>query len=54
VVETLAYDAWGKRRNANWTDMTGLLPLPTLRRPGYTGHEGLNDIGAFFVGCCSH
>jgi RHS repeat-associated protein len=45
VVETLAYDAWGKRRNANWTDMTGLLPLPTLRRPGYTGHEGLNDIG---------
>jgi RHS repeat-associated protein len=46
VVDTFAYDAWGARRNpGDWNDYAGQPPLPTLRRPQFTGHERLHDIG---------
>lgn len=46
VVQTLAYDAWGARRDpSNWTDYAAQPPAPTLRQPQYTGHEGLHDVG---------
>ena len=46
VVETVAYDAWGARRNpTNWTDYAGQPPAPSLRRPTFTGHETLHDVG---------
>jgi RHS repeat-associated protein len=45
LVDTLSYDAWGKRRNSDWTDATGQPSTPLLRRPAFTGQEGLHDVG---------
>jgi RHS repeat-associated protein len=46
VVDTQAYDAWGAARNpSDWTDYTATPPPPELRRPQYTGHEALHDVG---------
>jgi RHS repeat-associated protein len=43
VAETLSYDPWGKRRNADWSNATGpIFPSETPR--GYTGHEHLDDV----------
>ncbi len=36
VLERLAYDAWGKRRNTNGTDAATITPQTPY---GYTGHE---------------
>jgi len=42
VAEDLSYDAWGKRRNSNWSsDAFTLLNITTR---GYTGHEMLDDV----------
>ncbi|MHB8747410.1 MAG: RHS repeat domain-containing protein, partial [Gammaproteobacteria bacterium] len=43
VVERLSYDAWGKRRNGNWTDATS--PIFSITHHGFTGHEHLDDVG---------
>jgi RHS repeat-associated protein len=45
VLERMAYDAWGKRLNANGTtDPNGVLnPASTDR--GFTGHEHLDELG---------
>lgn len=44
VLQRLAYDAWGLRRNPNGTDDTGgSLGAPTSR--GYTDHEHLPVVG---------
>lgn len=48
VSERMSYDAWGKRRNANWETMqlSDLFAFksPTTNR-GYTGHEQLDSMG---------
>ena len=44
VVERLAYDAWGKRRNTNGTGDPGNALRPAIDR-GYTGHEQLDEGG---------
>ncbi|MEM6649828.1 MAG: RHS repeat-associated core domain-containing protein [Pseudomonadota bacterium] len=43
VVERLAYDAWGKRRNADGTDDTGGTLTSDTTPRGFTGHEMLDD-----------
>ncbi|MHB8474523.1 MAG: toxin TcdB middle/N-terminal domain-containing protein, partial [Gammaproteobacteria bacterium] len=43
IVERLSYDAWGKRRNGNWTDATS--PIFSITHHGFTGHEHLDDVG---------
>jgi RHS repeat-associated protein len=43
VVLKLSYDAYGKRRNSNWTDATGPIAEPTSR--GFTGHEMDDESG---------
>ncbi|MHB8744744.1 MAG: RHS repeat domain-containing protein, partial [Sulfuricaulis sp.] len=43
VVERLSYDAWGKRRNGDWTDATS--PIFSITHHGFTGHEHLDDVG---------
>ncbi len=43
--ENLSFDAWGKRRQANWADATS--PILSLSTIGFTGHEmddGINLI----------
>jgi RHS repeat-associated protein len=42
LIENLSYDAWGKRRNANWSDPASQLYASQSRR-GFTGHEHLDD-----------
>jgi RHS repeat-associated protein len=44
VLERLAYDAWGKRRNTNGTDdPAGSITSSTTR--GFTGHEHIASVG---------
>jgi RHS repeat-associated protein len=44
VLERLAYDAWGKRRNTNGTDdPAGAVTSATTR--GFTGHEHIASVG---------
>jgi len=44
VIERQSFDAFGARRNVNWSDPTGLLTsLETTR--GFTGHEQLDEVG---------
>ncbi|MED5621549.1 RHS repeat domain-containing protein [Ideonella sp. BN130291] len=43
VTERMSYDAWGKRRNIDATDL-GATPVARTDR-GYTGHEMLDNIG---------
>jgi RHS repeat-associated protein len=42
VAERLSYDAWGKRRNPNWTDATQIINTELTR--GFTGHEHIDDV----------
>ncbi|MBA2492883.1 MAG: hypothetical protein H0V34_14755, partial [Gammaproteobacteria bacterium] len=42
VVERLAYDAWGKRRQPDWSDAAGQQSSAVTPR-GFTGHEHLDD-----------
>jgi RHS repeat-associated protein len=44
VLEELSYDAWGKRRNADWTPMRQQV-VSVLFARGFTGHEHLDLFG---------
>ena len=50
VVQRLAYDAWGKRRNANGADEPLAQSIPSLldqnaqTNRGFTGHEHLEEL----------
>ena len=48
VVARISYDAWGKRRNADWTEATTNLEEITANS-GYTGHESISDLGLGLV-----
>ena len=43
VLEQLSYNAWGQRRNANWT--AGTPARSTSVNRGYTDHEMLDGVG---------
>ncbi len=44
AIERHSFDAFGARRNVNWSDPTGMLTsLETTR--GFTGHEQLDEVG---------
>ncbi|MEM9775891.1 MAG: RHS repeat-associated core domain-containing protein, partial [Chloroflexota bacterium] len=43
IVEHLSYDAWGKRRNSDWSASAN--DLASEYRYGFTGHEMLDEIG---------
>ncbi len=44
VIERHSFDAFGARRNVDWSDPTGLLSSVETTR-GFTGHEQLDDVG---------
>jgi hypothetical protein len=44
VANNLAFDVWGKRRNANGSPATTALTSNTTNR-GYTGHKMLDNVG---------
>ncbi len=44
VTNQYSYDAWGKRRNTNWTAATSPI-ITTATIHGFTGHEMMDDIG---------
>ena len=44
VVESLSFDAFGKRRNVNWSDATSQIVAQNTKR-SFTGHEYLDDVG---------
>jgi YD repeat-containing protein len=44
IQDQYSYDAWGKRRNNNWTDATTLITT-TDTIHGFTGHEMMDDVG---------
>jgi RHS repeat-associated protein len=48
VVEALSYDAFGKRRNPDWTPSTQRLGSSLTK--GYTGHEQLDHLGLIHMG----
>ena len=48
VVEELSYDAFGKRRNADWTPSVTRI-MSSLTK-GYTGHESLDHLGLVHMG----
>ncbi len=45
VVERLAYDPWGRRRNANGTQDASCTLIGQTTERGYTLHEHLDDVG---------
>ena len=45
VVEQQSYDAFGKRRNSDWTDIAGPTPVSPVTDRGYTGHEHIDEVG---------
>lgn len=43
ILEELSYDAWGKRRNTDWTPIQTVEPFSPLKTPrGFTGHEHID------------
>ena len=44
VVERMSYDAFGKRRTANWRSGNDII-APALTNRGYTGHEHIDEMG---------
>lgn len=44
VAERLSYDAWGQRRNPNWSAAQTTLTSQVTKH-GYTGHEHLDSVG---------
>ena len=44
LIESLSYDAFGKRRNVDWSDAAGQINAQTTKR-SFTGHEYLEDVG---------
>ena len=46
VLEQMSFDAWGKRRNIDWTPMVSTTAyITTLTTRGFTGHEQLDSVG---------
>ncbi|PHS71316.1 MAG: hypothetical protein COB22_07365 [Cycloclasticus sp.] len=45
VVESQSYDAHGKRRNADWSDISGNPAPSTSTDRGFTGHEHIDEVG---------
>jgi RHS repeat-associated protein len=45
----MSYDAWGLRRNPDWSDATGGLPYVDGAR-GFTGHEDLPEVSLIHMG----
>ncbi len=48
IVQKMSFDAWGKRREVDWTALSGtaLLAFDTsITTRGYTGHEMLDPVG---------
>ncbi len=43
--EILSFDAWGKRRQGDWTDASLTAPIVSLTSQGFTGHEMDDGIG---------
>ena len=40
IIEQMSFDAWGKRRNIDWTPMVSSTAyITTLTTRGFTGHE---------------
>jgi RHS repeat-associated protein len=48
VLERLSFDAFGKRRNPDWTPATGAI-VSSLTK-GFTGHEQLDSLGLIHMG----
>ncbi len=44
ILERRSYDAFGARRNPDWTQKTLSTATPSTTR-GYTGHEDDDDVG---------
>jgi len=40
-----SFDAWGKRRQGNWTDASLTSPIISLTSQGFTGHEMDDGVG---------
>ncbi|HLB31798.1 MAG TPA: hypothetical protein VJN91_09730 [Gammaproteobacteria bacterium] len=47
VDEYLSYDAWGKRRDSDWSEAAGQLYATNTKR-GYTSHEHLEGAGLVY------
>ena len=45
MITTQSYDPHGKRRNSDWTDISGTIPPPTTTDRGFTGHEHIDTVG---------
>ena len=45
VIAEQNFDAWGRKRNVNTWDYTGVQSVPDWLYRGYTGHEHLPDFG---------
>ncbi len=44
IVERMSYDAFGKRRTANWRSGNDII-APALTNRGFTGHEHIDEMG---------
>ena len=46
ITRQISFDAWGKRREVNWTAMVNpTLYMATITTRGFTGHEQLDGVG---------
>ena len=46
IIRQMSFDAWGKRREVNWTAMVNpTLYAATITTRGFTGHEQLDGVG---------
>ncbi|PHS69113.1 MAG: hypothetical protein COB23_07085, partial [Methylophaga sp.] len=45
VIESQSYDPHGKRRNNDWTDISGPTPTSATTDRGFTGHEHIDEVG---------
>jgi RHS repeat-associated protein len=49
LADKTSFDAWGLRRNANWSDYSNLSSLYDFKSPvsdrGFTGHEQIDEVG---------
>ncbi|MDX2426805.1 MAG: RHS repeat-associated core domain-containing protein [Cycloclasticus sp.] len=45
MIESQSYDAHCKRRNSNWSDISGTAPVSPTTDRGFTGHEHVDEVG---------
>lgn len=50
VVEKLSFDAWGNRRNSDWSALTTGQSVNSDLNKGFTGHEQLDEVGLIHMG----